>query len=259
MEEKTKFLVIGTVRTGTTWLSQLLHSHPDMLCMREPFHHDWKGRKDRHHLIWNDDDFFFHDRDRQKGFDTSSGRGTYERARDYLEEKVWTMPAPVVGWKGLYANVKRRQQLSGYLQSLGFELRTILLTRNPIRSHLSRFHARTLQQWEAGKFWHVKQRPMVDLNVDQVIEAIKRVEAANRAIHTWCSNILTVTYGALLSDHYNTMKRVLKFLGVRPWALQADCVKLQPGSLRDLIGNDEELHDQLPAEYKHYLEEEESL
>ena len=251
----TKFMIMGVARSGTTWLADLLHSHSDIICAQEPFHHSWEGRRARHRMFWNDEDFFLHKANRPE----PEGKGTYVRARKYLKDKVWTLPAPVVGFKGLVSNLSPRDDLARYLHRMGDDLHTLWMARNPIRCCLSGFHARKLNQWASRKRNQIKHRPVVDLAVGDVVKAIERIAHANRHIRRLCSNILVVEYKELLTNHYETMGQVLHFLHVRPWACSTDYLRLQPGELRKLISNFDELKEQLPDEYRHYLDEEEIL
>jgi LPS sulfotransferase NodH len=255
MARKTKFMVIGVARSGTTWLADLLHSHPDILCMKEPFHHSWQGRRKRHSEFWYDNDYFYGKADRKQG----NNKGTYVRTRKYLKDKVWALPGPIVGWKALFANMRHYPELGGYFEKMGDELHTILITRNPIRVYLSSFHARQTSQWEAHRGKQIKPRDPVALDVNAVVDAIERVEQDNLDAHCWCSNILHVDYGQLCVNHYETMGGILDFLRARHNACAADTLKLQPGDIRDHVMNWDEVVEQLPEKYKHYAEEDEIL
>lgn len=237
-----RFAVVSSPRSGTTWLVDLLNSHPQIACFSEIFLHDHfgnmphGGRQDA--PTWD-------------SFSTLRLPGLGPRKRlqlyfEYLDREIYSNRhgAPAVGFKLMYSHAERGFGIPAYLKLARVSL-VHLVRENHLDVLLSE------ETLRARKYHHAApgaEVPVVQVELEAATLAhrLARFEAAIDAgradFKTLGTPWLEVTYEELLEDPAK-INRILEFLGVERCAesLTSQFKKLNPTDHRQTIANYDEV------------------
>jgi LPS sulfotransferase NodH len=216
--ERRPFVIFFQGRSGSTYLTEALDSHPSVQCEIERLVGLRKSGAEAQ-LNW------------VRGFLTSNQNGN----------------AAAVGFKTKLDDVLDPRGLAELLQALG--ARIILLSRrNVVKMIVSWFNSERLfeltGEWNQYPPASVLQPFEIDLEkldrrLGLVLHGKARLEAY---VHRLNLPLLRVCYEDLLIDRRRTVARVCEYLEVEPLPLEGRCVKATNDDLRKVVANYEALH-----------------
>lgn len=249
----TRFIVLATQRTGSTWLSDMLDSHPAIAAYEELFlaakaHTRTWGRADRE---------FFHDYyDRRAGRRLPLAR-VFLSLR-YLEELYAPRSATeAVGLKLMYGQLQAHPWLIGYMPAR--RVRVVHLVRtNLLDLVLSRAAAEARNQYHALGSDRVDESP-VHLPAEQLasqFETIQRsVDKIRLLLRFLPTPSIEISYEELAAGD-DALQNVLRFLNVAPHRLTSRLAKLNRDTKQALIANYGEVERALRGtRFEHFLAE----
>lgn len=248
MNKKSKFCVITTGRSGSTWLRSLLDSHPQIRMFGEPFL--WRKEK----RGWPDEEFL-------RYYDYRQANATLRPwvMFKYLDnlEHYQSVPHDTIGFKMMYIQIiKDPEFLFKIIQD---KYRVIHLAR---RNHLDVLISKTV-----GKQYNVfhvnnsdSKTRKVTLNTASLVRTLDIYEAMYRVAKTFLKfsplEVMEVQYESLKADPETNLGAIADFLGVdsNKIVTQSNYKKVNPGSYADKITNYEEVVKTLEkSKYAHFL------
>ena len=237
-----QFVLMTSPRSGSTWVTDLLDSHPDIVCFSEVFAHDHFG---------NMPDGGCHDVTTWDSYSTLRlpELGRWGRLRlyfEFLDQEIYSSRhnAAAVGFKMMYRQAQR-----------GFGIPAYLKIRNVCVVHLIRFnHLDVLLSEEAvraRKYHHAAPGTEVvpvriTLEPRTLAYRLEQREQMIRQARESYSGLglpyLEVAYEDLRKD-VSVILQCLQFLGVEADLEKLSCStrKLNPDSHRDAIVNYDEV------------------
>jgi LPS sulfotransferase NodH len=231
-------VILATQRTGSTWLTDMLDSHPEIESYEELFlpaedHHRTWGRPDR--------EFFHEYYARQAGRRGRLARTAH--AVRYLEELYAPRPETrAVGMKLMYSQLKADPWLLAYIVSR--RVRVLHLVRtNLLDVIVSAETAKARSQYHAVESDAVEQ-PAVHLRPEQLLpelEVLQRsVDKIRLLLRVLPVPSIEISYEELTRDG-SAVYPVLRLLRVEPRPLDSRFVKLNRRPRQRLIANFDEV------------------
>ena len=225
-----KFVIIGSQRTGTTWLRTLLDSHPLINCYGEVLNLDDVTERSYPNYV------------RQKRSRALLHR--VQRGRllnEYLDQLLFMEPDMATGFKLMYSMTSwfpyQFPTVMSYIKQ--HDLAVIHLTReNVLRTHLSRVTARARNVWHTDKT-HNKKKPVV-VPPEKLLRALDKIGQQDELWRNKLANLtpLSMTYESLVRNLGESSGDILSFLGVdNEVGLQSSLKKINPNDLRKVIEN----------------------
>jgi hypothetical protein len=198
-----KFVIIGSQRTGTTWLRTLLDSHPLIDCYGEVLNLD--DVTDRSYPKYV--------REKQSGsllHRVRRGKLLYE----YLDQLLLEEPDKATGFKLMYSMTSwypyQFPMVIRYIKQRG--LAVIHLTRsNVLRTHLSRVTASASKVWHTDKV--LDEKPPVIMPTDRLLRALYKIAQQDELWKNKLSELdpLPITYEALARNLNEVSSEILSF------------------------------------------------
>jgi LPS sulfotransferase NodH len=256
-----RFIILCGPRTGSTLLTTALNSHPAVVCFNEVFN-----------FTLPNIDYAV------GGYDGWDAGAITLRSQDpaaFMERHLFGgLPANVCacGFKFMYDHFWEFEGLIEALQAMR-GLRIVHLTRhNQVRAFLSYKLAGASGAWRQHRPRPLPTRIAATVaHPDRILPAIRkrfgsspssraivlppeecteyietRVEQEAHFSHLFQGHpSLDLRYEALLADRAQTFARVLEFLDVPPHDLRESVERQNPGTMRDLIANYDELKEAL--------------
>lgn len=223
------FVVLGTQRSGTTFIRHCLNSHPEVNCYGELFTRNYKA---------NDSYYAFRVSDvgnRIKHYIARKGMVSKFLDKTYKKE-----PEMATGFKLMYSEISkfppRFPMIIKHLESI--EAKAIhIVRRNVLKTLISRETAKKRKQY------HAKEEILavkVSLPVSTLIQNLTKISSENKFWQTAFpkESYIRVDYEDFVENKENESKRLLNFLAVKEdIVLSSKNVKLNPDSVEDLIEN----------------------
>lgn len=231
-----RFVVLANPRSGSTWLIDLLHSHPEIVCFSEIFAHDHFGNMPhggaQHVPTWD-------------SYATLKlpGLGRRERFQlyfRYLDDEIFSPRhgAAAIGFKMMYFQLVR-----------GFGIPAYLRHREVAVLHLVRLnHLDVILSEEARKvrkFYHAPAGAdvppvRIELEPETLAYRLAQRDQEIEEARTACRHLFhtrEVIYEDLVAGR-QSLASILSFLGVDPDApLRSEFQKLSPRDHRESISN----------------------
>jgi LPS sulfotransferase NodH len=230
----TRFVILATQRTGSTWLADMLDSHPRIESYEELF----LPAKDRRRTWGRSEWEFFHAYyARRAGRRWPAARAVY--GMRYLEELYAPRPATeAVGMKLMYSQLKADPWLLAYLVLR--RVRVLHLVRtNLLDVVISQETAKARRQYHAVASDAVEQ-PAVYLNPEQLgpdLESLQRsIDRIRLLLRGLPVPSIEISYEDLTRDE-NAVGAALRFLDVAQEPLASRFVKLNRRPRQELIAN----------------------
>lgn len=249
----TRFVVVATQRTGSTWLSDMLDSHPAIAAYEELF-----LQAEAHDRTWGRTDWeFFH------AYYARHATRQWPLARvfwsvRYLEELYAPRPgAEAVGLKLMYSQLRAYPWLLPYIALR--RVRVVHLVRtNLLDLLLSRRTAEVRRQYHALASDAV-DRSAVRLQADQIVfqlESLQRsIDRIRLILRLLPAPSIEISYEELGVGH-GGLDDVVRFLNVVPQRLSSRLTKLNQDTKRALIANYDEVERVLRGtRFQHFLAE----
>jgi hypothetical protein len=242
-DEVTRFVLLSTQRSGTSWVMERLASHPgiggygEVLLLSAKGWSDWpRGAADRPF-------FATYLEERSLAASRLARHAMLRRYLDYLYEPRRGFQA--IGFKLMYDQVARLPGVLAYLRSR--HVKVLHLVRvNSLDVLLSR------QAQEARHLAHARspeERETVRVRVDTaaLLAALRRIDRERRVaraiLHGIHAEICELSYEAIVADD-QLLCDALQFLGIElasAHTLTASMLKLAPHSHREGIENYDEV------------------
>ncbi|HEY1593543.1 MAG TPA: Stf0 family sulfotransferase [Solirubrobacteraceae bacterium] len=249
------FILLATQRTGSSWVQEMLHSHPSLKVYSELFLPDASGMP-----MWEPSDVEF----------AASFVGGRARPPTLITRRYWTVaylrrlfgqPGELsVGFKYMYDQVPHSPEVLVYAAATRVPV-VHLIRRNLLDTVISAelaassglYHlpadGRPAIPWLASE----RGEERIRLDPDQVVAELTKLERERRRFRRWLELTRTPTveveYEALVADP-SRFGRVLEFLGVPdpdPSPLECGLKKVRTESRADVIANYPELEATLSA------------
>ncbi|HEX8282873.1 MAG TPA: Stf0 family sulfotransferase [Pyrinomonadaceae bacterium] len=224
-----RFVIVAAPRTGSNWVCSMLNSHPEILC---------------HHEIFNPEGIHYALDHRAGDMDVGTVAERDAAPLDFIA-RLWRQDfgKRLVGFK-----INRGQNEAAFRHVLADKgvSKIVLVRRNRVKTFVSEMIAEKTGQWESyGRADGA--RPVGQLDVDA--QALRRHVAVNRDYYARVRDALQSSGQQYLQVTYENLKGeaewrdILRFLGVAvtAHALKPATRKQNPGHLRDLISNYEQL------------------
>ena len=248
MSKKPKFCIITTQRSGSTWLTQLLNSHPQIKVLAgDPF---WK-----HSGHFDGDLPRYHDY--CKTTDTRRPWVLFEYLDTLDLETYESKPHDVLGYKLMYNHIKHNPEV--LIKLIGDRYRIIHLAR---RNVLDLLISNTVGKQHG--VYHVtsssnKKKPAY-LDPQILLPTLNLYERSYQAARLFLSLIpipvMEVKYETLAANKNETMKQIAEFLQVdsSSIAFESGLRKANTGSYQDKIENYDTVKKLLDdSKYAHFL------
>jgi LPS sulfotransferase NodH len=235
----TRFIILATQRTGSTWLTDLLDSHPAVASYEELL-----LPADHHRQTWGrSDKEFFHEYYARRVARRRWPLATPFWALRYLEELYAPRPGiDAIGMKLMYSQLKQYPWLLAYLVLR--QVRVVHLVRTNLLDVVvsqetaqarGRYHAYTSEAVEQTAVELKTEQLVPELEVLQ--HSVDRIRLLLRLLPT--PNI-EISYEELGCDDA-ALDSVFSFLGVRPRRVTSRFAKLNRDCKQTLIANYQEV------------------
>jgi LPS sulfotransferase NodH len=237
---RTRFVVLATQRTGSTWLVEMLESHPGIAAYEELFLPHGARR-----TTWGGDSEFF------DSYYARRARRQWPLARvlwslRYLEEVYSSPSMEAVGLKLMYGQLQAYPWLLAYIALR--RVRVVHLVRtNLLDVILSRKTAEARRQYHAqasDSVDHVAVHLQTEQLVSQLESLQRSVDTIRRLLRLLPAPCLEVSYEHLTVGQ-TALDDVLQFLNVTPKPLSSRLTKLNRDAKPSLIANYQEVEDAL--------------
>lgn len=220
--DNTPFVVLGTQRSGTTFLITLLDSHPGIFCAGEIF-------KTNPTKILHDEFSYRNHKDKE----------IYEFL-DYFYKKNNTFKA--VGFKLMLDQLKLNPVILEFIKNNN--LKIILMEReNTLKLHVSHLIARQTNIWASPRPVEQVRIPIDTASIIAELDAIAQKKEENEKISSKFG-ALKVIYENLVTKKEKTVRDILKFINVddRFIDLETSQKKINSDDLKEVIENYEEVY-----------------
>lgn len=245
-----RFVVVGTQRSGTTYLRQCLDSHPQVLCRGELFALSY-GKGDGYHAY------------RRSSALRRLGHYAWRSAQvsHFMDATLGDGEVGVdaIGFKLMRSHVRRvpyqYPMLLPLMRRDGYRVIHVI-RRNLLRVLVSRRTALA-----RGQFHARAAVPTVEITLptSTLIQDLEKVEEENRfwATASGEGDRLEVVYEQFVADQQGESRRMLDFLGVDPrQPLHSPHKQVNRATLAQIVGNYTEVVTTLAGtKYSQFLEE----
>jgi LPS sulfotransferase NodH len=215
----TPYVILFIERDGSTFLSSLLISHPDIRANYERF-----------------------------AVLKQQGASAFEQLE--WANSLFTPPLvgrhSAVGFKTKLVDI---EDLEGFTRLLHDKKCHIIQMkrRNSVKAVVSKINARRL--YEATGKWNLytedDRLPVLEIDLEEFDQLLDEREQANRTLDEYVSGLqlptLKLVYEDLLVNRDSELERVLSFLKVKPYPVQAKTLKNTKDNLQEAIANFDEL------------------
>jgi LPS sulfotransferase NodH len=241
----TKFVIFTLPRTGSTLLSKSLNKHPEIFCDDEIFHFSFRDYFSAHQFRFWKIRFLS-----KKVNYIINYPGTFFRLKNYLDEFYTNAPNEdfkARGFKLMFYQTKYTPGLLSYLKKNNVKV-ILLLRENILRNALSDLRARS-----TGIYHNESQiepvlsgLPKLHVNTGLLQKKMNSITDQNKKLADVVKDMdhTKIRYEDF-ADWDNTMNRLTDFLNVSRQKLSAGTKKLNPGNLKDMIENYDEVENWL--------------
>lgn len=244
--DKVRFCIVGTQRTGTTFLRTSLDSHPSILCAGELF----LGRAWPIGILQNQEKLFkggYWQHARHGFFNTFESllqrkRSIYRFLDGFYDQDGFN----AVGFKLMLSQLNSHISLTTYLRQRSIKI--LHLTRNNVLATLiSRARARHTGTYHLSKIEtdHANVRSLVYLDEVSLLHRLRQVKDENRALRALFSNsplYLNISYEDFCSGDSRCRAAIFNFLNVDNYPLSSKLEKIVNGTLKDVIENSDNIY-----------------
>ncbi|MDT8306347.1 MAG: hypothetical protein RRC07_10460 [Anaerolineae bacterium] len=219
--EVTPFVILFVERDGSTYMTSMLGSHPDIEMVYERF------------SVM-----------RQRGEDAAA---QLSWARDYFTPPIVGRRA-AVGFKTKLVDVLDPDGFAALLHEKQCQI-IRMQRRNRVKAVISRINARRL--YEATGKWNLYDKsdrmPPMDVDVAEFVQFLDEREQAEQELDRYVAQLdrpaLTIVYEDLLVDRDGVLAAVFSFLGVGQRPVTEKTMKHTRDDLRAVVTNFDELRD----------------
>jgi LPS sulfotransferase NodH len=215
----TPYVILFIERDGSTYLTSLLTSHPEVRAVYERFAvMRQKGERAQAQLQW---------------------------ARDFLSPPIVGASA-AIGFKTKLVDVLDPEGFAEVLRATRSRVLQ-MQRRNHVKAVVSRINARRLHASSGNwNLYHEEDRlPPLAIDVEEFERDLQERAQAERELESYVARLrlpaLRLVYEDLLGDREGTLQKVFSFLGLRPMRLQEKTLKHTSDDLRQAVLNFDDL------------------
>ncbi len=244
-----QFIILTTQRTGSTFLTHLLLSHPQIECYSELFQKNLVNRSKRSKVAKHFE--IGYEKYRKKSLTRQINHKFFRTKliNRYLTE-IYTssMDVKAIGFKFMYSQDAMLPEVLQWVKNNNVKVIHNIRV-NILKTLVSRKTAQT-----RGIYSSDKNLPIIKITVDinNLKSDLENIEKKVSYYRNWCQNMesIEITYESLISDRENEIARILEFLDVESfYPLNTDIVKMNSDNLEDIIENYEAVCDTLKGTY----------
>jgi len=235
MDNDSRFILLATMRTGSTLLSRAIHHHPAARCLGGLLCPTESIRAEAHREYFPDDDYL------------AGQSSAFRVAEHYLESKVWpAAPAHAAfRFKLFYGHLNDWKCWQYFETSPG--LKCIQLVRNPVVSFVSWRQARQEGVWHRPAGRDIPHSRPLQVDLADLSEYLERHVRRYQQAKALPLERLEVNYGELVQDFDRTMGRIYAFLNLEPSPPRQPLAKINHWDLSQRVTNWEEVASHLEA------------
>ena len=240
------FVILGTQRTGTTLIRTCLSSHPDVHCVGEAFE---LGRRP-----YKQEDGYWYFRRQSPAHRIAALFRPRQSVAQYLHELYSDTSHAAVGFKLMYSHLQARPYLWSQLESL--DLRVLHVTRrNVLKTLISRRSAASSGVYHVSGNHRANKIQLDTSNLLRDLQIIAAEEKQWRSMLRPDTPYLGLVYEDYLVDQAQSNTQICEFLGIPARSMHSELKKVNPDSLREILGNYEEVQAALQgSEFAKYLD-----
>ena len=244
---KTKFVVVGTQRSGTTFIRLCLISHRDVKCHGELFYKNYPFNEA--YRVY---------RKKNMGHRLRHYLARAELVREYLDDIYRSCEGDAVGFKLMYSEVRRipyaYPSVLNYIDDNNIKVVQVI-RKNVLKTYVSRCAA--MQR----KLYHVKEKVDVSKIILNTRDVLKELKKINRENMWWQErysggDYYSVCYEDFVKNKEEESAGLLNFLNVASdHVLTSKIVKINPDRLQDIVENYDDLYKAITgSEFEYCLE-----
>lgn len=228
-----KYVIVGTQRSGTTYLRHCLNSHPEITCHGEVFQ-----------KLYPDNYGYYQYIRTNPVYRVSHYLARSAVVSSYLNKLYSKSRGVNIGFKLMYSQVRfipyAFPMVIDYLKKNEISIIHVI-RRNVLKTHLSRLAA------EQRQLYHAKQEQameQVHVETKGLLHELRKIEGENAWWREKFSSgrYLDVEYERFILNKDEQSKRMLDFMNVRRFReLTSSNVKINPDDLTLLISNYEDV------------------
>jgi len=228
--KKERFVLLTMQRTGSTYLSECLMSHPDVYMGRELFKSTSGGR--------NDTEAPF----------CSSGMSVEQ----YLDDFYMSKPKKgrVVGFKLMLNQLT--PEILDYL--LSNDIQCIYLERwNDFKLAVSRLTARKTTIYHLKK---VINKPAIHLDIETLETELEKIREEKNVVKSYTKslNTIDIKYEDFIHDKKQSVSKILQFLSVKDVGVNSELSKINSDDLNFVLSNYQDVFTYFDkTKYSHFL------
>jgi len=246
MSKYTKFIILGTARTGSNLLWSYLNSHPDVLCLRGVFGATKKINFGKYY--------------KELPSEYSNEKLISYRNNnpiDFVEKyifKQYKLNFKAIGFKYFYnhnRHLKNKDELVNYFVN-NSDIKFIHIKRRNLLATLYSYK-RALEQ---NKWINTDLNYKTEISIKESLDFFKTtIEFQNYFDNIFKERIIEVVYEDFINNKNKTLLTIQEFLEINPFVLKTDLKKNIGGKLSEMIINYEELKVNFKnTEYEKYFE-----
>ena len=252
-----KFVVMSTMRSGTTWLISLLDSHEQITCAGEMLHSDLRQCE---HITYHKEfslGYFFKDRPEKREIAKYNQRQVLFEYLDWFYASIGDSSA--LGFKLMLNHIYRFPEIMEYIQERNVKvillLRTNLVDR--LISHALKSTSKSQQEMTAiekirsflrgYKFARKNSSGQLILNLRDSMRKLSTYENENAALMNYAAKCETevIYYQDLVDNKDDCLRIVFPFLDVNPLELTSPRKKIRTKKINEIVKNYSELSKRL--------------
>lgn len=226
-----RFVVLGTQRTGTTLLVTSLANHPDILCFGESF----KTFQPRSKVDTRDSGYLTF---REQRISRRIGHYLWRRrvTEEFLDELYAAEPRAAVGFKLMFNQIGNNASIVEYL--IRNDVKAINVYRdNVLKTLVSRLSAQSSGVFHATR---ATTRPKVVVPTESLLRRLRKLESEKDCWVRHLGNrlpMMRISYEEFVANPDHHGAQVLGFLGVSKMQLRSALAKLNPDNLEAVVEN----------------------
>ena len=230
-QSMSRFVVLGTQRTGTTLLVTSLANHPEILCFGESF----KAFRPKSNVDTRDSGYLTY---RKQHLSKRIGHYFWRRRviEKFLDELYTAESRAAVGFKLMFNQVRNNDSIVAYLVANGVKAINVYRS-NVLKTLVSRLSAQSSGVFHATQ---VATRQKVVVPTGSLLQRLQKLELEKDCWVRHLGNrlpMMRISYEGFVADPDLCGAQVLQFLGVTKIPLKSPLAKLNPDNLQDIVEN----------------------
>ena len=212
-----KFILLSTQRSGTTFLSEYMMTHPEIKMGRELFKNSSSGRNT----------------------DNNPYCKSNKSINNFLTE-YYSTSIPVCGFKLMWNHFKQYPELQIYIEENKIDI--IYMERtNLLKTVVSRLSARQQQHYHSNH--SIKFKP-IELAITDIYQELDILSKTLLEIHTFLDkkSYLHINYEKFSTNHDKTLNKMQQYFDLTPYKLKCPLQKINSDTLVDVIKNYNEVY-----------------